>query len=167
MGQRPAATDPLFSEYIRALSMETGLSQQLLAEATSAYDLMTYRYGFKPAAPDVITIFSSMFLHAGWTHLLGNMLFLWIFGDNLEARLGPAKYLAVYLGTGVAATLFFAVFQPTSYVPLVGASGAISGVLGCYFLWFPKNQVKVFIWIVFFIQIITHTIMNRTKLIGV
>ena len=83
-----------------------------------------------------------MFLHAGWTHLLGNMLFLWIFGDNLEARLGPAKYLAVYLGTGVAATLFFAVFQPDSYIPLVGASGAISGVLGCYFLWFPKNAQR-------------------------
>ena len=154
MGQRPAATDPLFSEYLRALSLETGLAQQVLAQATSAYDLMTYRYGFKPADPGVITIFTSMFLHAGWTHLLGNMLFLWIFGDNLEARLGPAKYLAVYLGTGVAATLFFALFQPNSYIPLVGASGAISGVLGCYFLWFPKNKVKVFIWIVFFIQII-------------
>ena len=154
MGQLPSAADPLFSEYIRALSLETGVAQNILANSTSAYDLMTYRFGFKPADPSILTIFSSMFLHAGWTHLLGNMLFLWIFGDNLEARLGPAKYLLVYLGTGVAATIFFAVFQPDSYIPLVGASGAISGVLGCYFLWFPKNQVKVLMWVVIFIHVI-------------
>jgi membrane associated rhomboid family serine protease len=154
MRQLPSVTDPLFSEYIRVLSGETGVAQNILATSTSAYDLMTYRFGFKPADPSIMTIFSSMFLHAGWAHLLGNMLFLWIFGDNLEARLGPAKYLLVYLGTGVAATIFFAVFQPDSYIPLVGASGAISGVLGCYFLWFPKNQVKVFIWVLFFVRII-------------
>lgn len=154
MGQLPSPVDPLFSEYIRTLASETGLAQNILAKSTSAYDLMTYRFGFKPADPSILTIFSSMFLHAGWTHLLGNMLFLWIFGDNLEARLGPSKYLTVYLGTGVAATMFFSVFQPDSYIPLVGASGAISGVLGCYFLWFPKNQVKVFVWFLVFIRII-------------
>ena len=90
-----------------------------------------------------------MFLHAGWTHLLGNMLFLWIFGDNLEARLGPAKYLAVYLGTGVA-TLFFRYVSTGLLHPVGGTSGAISGVLGCYFLWFPKNQVKVLFGLFFY-----------------
>lgn len=154
MGQAPAVSEPLFSEYLRVLATETGMSPGRLAQSTSAYDLFTYQFGFRPAEAGVMTLFTSMFLHAGWAHLLGNMLFLWIFGDNLEARLGPIKYLAVYLATGVAATLFFAVFQPDSHIPLVGASGAISGVLGCYFLWFPKNTVKVFVWVIFFVQVI-------------
>jgi membrane associated rhomboid family serine protease len=88
-----------------------------------------------------------MFLHGGWLHLAGNMLFLYIFGNNVEYRLGALRYLLAYLGTGIAATLFFALFVGGSQVPLIGASGAISGVLGCYFLWFPRNQVKVFIFL--------------------
>jgi hypothetical protein len=75
------------------------------------------------------------------------MLFLYIFGDNVEHRLGSLRYLFAYVGTGIAATLFFALFVPGSQVPLIGASGAISGVLGCYFLWFPRNQVKVFVFL--------------------
>jgi len=80
-------------------------------------------------------------------HLIGNMLFLWIYGDNVEHRLGRGGYLLAYLSTGVAATLFFTLFVPGSNAPLIGASGAISGVLGCYFLWFPRNQIKVFIFL--------------------
>jgi hypothetical protein len=86
-----------------------------------------------------------MFLHANFMHLAGNMLFLWIYGDNCEHRLGRLLYLAIYLLTGAAATLSFALFASGSLTPLVGASGAISGVLGLYFLLFPRNQVKVFI----------------------
>ena len=81
-------------------------------------------------------------------HLAGNMLFLWIYGDNVEHRLGPARYLVAYLGTGVLATLSHAVLDLGSTVPMVGASGAISGVLGFYFIWFPRNRVRL--WIMLF-----------------
>jgi membrane associated rhomboid family serine protease len=88
-----------------------------------------------------------MFLHGGFMHLFGNMLFLWIYGDNVEQRLGRLRYLLYYLLTGVAATLFYSLFAPGSKIPLVGASGAISGVLGFYFLWFPHNRVRLWIFL--------------------
>jgi hypothetical protein len=88
-------------------------------------------------------------------HLFGNMLFLWIYGDNVEYRLGRLAYLLAYLATGVAATLFYTVLAPGSTLPLVGASGAISGVLGFYFLWFPRNVVRVFVFLFpIFMQVI-------------
>jgi membrane associated rhomboid family serine protease len=89
------------------------------------------------------TLITSMFLHGGWMHLGGNMLYLWIFGDNLERVLGAAKYAAFYLICGIAAGLAHILFAGGSTVPSVGASGAISGVLGGYLLMFPKNRVKV------------------------
>jgi len=91
-----------------------------------------------------------MFLHADFLHLLSNMLMLWIFGDNVEARLGRVGYLVAYLVTGVAATLSFAAAASKSMTPLVGASGAISGVLGFYLIWFPRNQVRVAIFFFFY-----------------
>ena len=78
-------------------------------------------------------------------HLAGNMLFLWIYGDNVEHRLGSVGYLVAYLGTGIAATLTYAMFAAGGDVPMVGASGAISGVLGFYFLWFPRNKVRLLV----------------------
>lgn len=110
----------------------------------SQYDVFTYVHGYKPGAPEASDLFSAMFLHAGWAHLLGNMLFLWIYGDNVEHRLGRFRYLLVYILTGIAATLTFAVMAAGSTVPMIGASGAISGVLGMYFIMFPHNVVKVF-----------------------
>ena len=89
------------------------------------------------------TLFTSMFLHGGWLHLGGNMLYLWIFGDNLEHRMGHAKFLLFYLLCGLAAGIAHIVFNSASAVPTVGASGAISGVLGGYLLLFPKNRVRV------------------------
>jgi membrane associated rhomboid family serine protease len=89
------------------------------------------------------TLFTSMFLHGGWMHLGGNMLYLWIFGDNLERVMGAAKFLVFYLVCGVAAGLAHIVFSGGSAIPSVGASGAISGVLGGYLLMFPKNQVRI------------------------
>ena len=89
------------------------------------------------------TLITSMFLHGGWMHLGGNMLYLWIFGDNLERVMGAAKYAAFYLICGIAAGLAHILFAGGSSVPSVGASGAISGVLGGYLLMFPKNRVKV------------------------
>jgi len=89
------------------------------------------------------TLITSMFLHGGWMHLGGNMLYLWIFGDNLERVMGAARYAAFYLVCGIAAGLAHILFAGGSAVPSVGASGAISGVLGGYLLLFPQNRVKV------------------------
>ena len=92
------------------------------------------------------TLLTSMFLHGGWGHLGGNMLFLWIFGDNLEHRIGHLRFLTFYLVCGIAAGLAHIVFNSQSTVPTVGASGAISGVLGGYLLMFPRNRVYVLTW---------------------
>jgi membrane associated rhomboid family serine protease len=90
-----------------------------------------------------VKIFTAMFMHGGWMHLFGNMLFLWIFGDNVEDRLGHAKFLIFYLLAGIAATLAQFAIAPGSSVPNVGASGAIAGVLGAYILMFPQSRVNV------------------------
>jgi membrane associated rhomboid family serine protease len=88
-----------------------------------------------------VPLFSSMFLHGGWAHLIGNMIYLWIFGDNVEDRFGHFRYLAFYLVSGVAAALVQAHLHPDSTIPTVGASGAISGVLGAYLVLFPTARV--------------------------
>jgi membrane associated rhomboid family serine protease len=95
------------------------------------------------AAPFWFTLFSSMFLHGGWMHLGGNMLYLWIFGDNLERVMGAVKFLLFYVVCGLAASAAHILFNLNSPIPAVGASGAISGVLGGYLLLFPKNRVRV------------------------
>lgn len=123
-----------------------GYVQQL-----SKYDLFVDHHGYKPGEPDLLDLLLCMFLHADFLHLFGNMLMLWIFGDNVEARLGRVRYLVAYLATGVAATLSFAFLTPKSMTPLVGASGAISGVLGFYLVWFPHNQVRVVILYLYFL----------------
>jgi membrane associated rhomboid family serine protease len=92
---------------------------------------------------EIPTIFTAMFMHASWMHLLGNMLFLWIFGDNVEYQLGRVKFLIFYLACGIAATLAQVAVSAESSIPNLGASGAISGVLGCYLVLFPKGQIKV------------------------
>jgi membrane associated rhomboid family serine protease len=92
---------------------------------------------------DFLTIFTAMFMHAGWVHLGGNMLYLWIFGDNVEDRLGHTKFTIFYLLCGIAATFAQLAFSTGSNVPNLGASGAIAGVLGAYILMFPQGKVKV------------------------
>jgi membrane associated rhomboid family serine protease len=92
---------------------------------------------------DFLTIFTSMFMHAGWVHLGGNMLYLWIFGDNVEDRFGHIKFTIFYLLCGVAATFAQLAFSTGSNVPNLGASGAIAGVLGAYILMFPRGKVNV------------------------
>ena len=92
---------------------------------------------------DFITVFTSMFMHGGWLHLGGNMLYLWIFGDNVEDRFGHVKFLLFYLLCGIAATFAQVAFSAGSTVPNLGASGAIAGVLAAYIILFPRGQVKV------------------------
>ncbi len=139
--------DPLLREYLQYLAPSIpswSALRQVLAQLT-AYDLFVFSHGYKPGAPELNDLVFSLFLHGGLWHLAGNMLFLWIYGDNAEHRLGRLGYLLTYLISGVAATLFFGLFARQSMLPLVGASGAISGVLGVYFLLFPRNQIKVFV----------------------
>jgi membrane associated rhomboid family serine protease len=114
-----------------------------------------YTWGLVPRAliqgGSYETILTSMFLHGGWMHLIGNMWFLWIFGDNLEDELGHPKFLGFYLLSGLAAALLQVAVSPTSPIPMVGASGAIAGVMGGYLLLFPKARVDVlFIFVIFF-----------------
>ena len=147
---RPGLDDPVLAEYVQALMAQLGgrvSLDQLLAQVT-AYDLVTFSYGYRPVDPSFLTLGTSMFLHGGFMHLAGNMLYLWIYGDNVEHRLGPGRFLIAYLGTGALATLSHAVTDLGSVLPMVGASGAISGVLGFYFIWFPRNRVRV--WVMFF-----------------
>jgi membrane associated rhomboid family serine protease len=95
--------------------------------------------------PIWLTLFSSIFMHGGWLHLAGNMLFLWIFGDNVEHRVGHVPYLLFYLAAGVIASFAQILIDTDSIIPTLGASGAISGVLGAYLVMFPTNRVTVFI----------------------
>lgn len=104
-------------------------------------------WGYTPSDPSFTTLFTSMFLHGDFAHLGGNMLFLWILGDNVEGRLGHVPYLLCYLGLGVAAVLGYALVTGPSIVPLVGASGAIYGVAGFYFLAFPRNRVRAIVFL--------------------
>jgi membrane associated rhomboid family serine protease len=98
----------------------------------------------------ILALFVSMFLHGGLFHLLGNMLYLWIFGNNVEDYLGPIKFILFYLICGLSASLTHIIFNPNSTVPMIGASGAIAGILGAYFILYPMARVMtlVFIWIV-------------------
>jgi len=115
----------------------------------SGGDAFIVKWGFVPsrflANPfgDVRTLFTSIFMHAGWVHLGGNMLYLWIFGDNVEDRFGHIKFTIFYLLCGLAATFAQLAFSLGSKVPNLGASGAIAGVLGAYILLFPKGKVRV------------------------
>lgn len=99
-------------------------------------------------------VFSSMFIHAGWVHFGSNMLFLWVFGDNVEDRMGRTRFLAFYFGSGIAAALAQLWASPSSPLPMIGASGAIAGVLGAYLRLFPRARVIALVPIFFFLQIL-------------
>jgi len=99
-------------------------------------------------------LITSMFLHGGWTHLLGNMVFLFVFGDNIEDAMGHVSYLLFYLLTGIVAGLTQIVLSPSSTIPLIGASGAIAGVLGAYIVLHPHANVRVFVWILIFVRLV-------------
>jgi membrane associated rhomboid family serine protease len=106
------------------------------------------------ASQAIVGIFTSMFLHGGWLHLLGNMLFLWIFGNNVEDRLGPIPFLLFYLAGGIAAALTQVAIDPQSDVPLVGASGAIAAALGAYIVLFPGARILSLVFLGFFYQLL-------------
>jgi len=117
------------------------LNVVIFAWSLSDFDFVVENYGFIPATPSIITLFTSMFLHGGFDHIFGNMWYLWIFGDNVEGRFGKIKFLILYLLSGLAADFFHYITNLTSNIPTIGASGAISGILGSYLLLFPKEKV--------------------------
>jgi membrane associated rhomboid family serine protease len=111
-------------------------------------------YALTPAAPSVITVFTSMFMHGGLMHIIFNMWFLWIFGDNIESVLGHKRYALFYLLCGVGAALAQIQINTGSQIPMVGASGAIAGVLGAYLIRFPRATVHVLVILIIFITFI-------------
>jgi membrane associated rhomboid family serine protease len=100
------------------------------------------------------SLFTSQFLHSGWMHILWNMIYLWIFGDNVEDRLGHFRYLLFYLGAGAVAAVLQILFNPFSAVPMLGASGAIAAVMGAYFVLYPQSRVLTAIFLVFFFDLV-------------
>ncbi len=111
-------------------------------------------YGLIPSAFSWATLVTSMFLHGGFLHFAGNMLYLWIFGDNVEDRMGHGRFLTFYLLCGTAAALAQTIMSPDSVVPMVGASGAIAGVMGAYFVMYPHSRIVTLVPIFLFIQLI-------------
>jgi len=143
-------TIALIALNVLAFFLELGQgSEGALQSFITAWGVVPREYSVGHDIPPMIplpywsTLITSMFLHGGWMHLGGNMLYLWIFGDNLERVMGAARYAAFYIACGIAAGLAHILFAGGSAVPSVGASGAISGVLGGYLLLFPQNRVKV------------------------
>lgn len=112
-------------------------------------------YGFSPQEFELQNIITSMFFHGSFLHLLGNMWFLWIFGDNLEKRLGGFKYIIFYLVCGAVAAVVYAVTAADKTISVIGASGAISGVLGAYLILFPKNKIRALVPVFFVLTIIS------------
>jgi membrane associated rhomboid family serine protease len=161
---KPAPGDPMVAEYLLAVgpALHDRIPLDVLRSQLTDYDLFVFTRGFVPAHPSVVALFVSMFLHGGLLHLAGNMLFLWIYGDNVERRLGAGWYLLTYLGTGVVASLAHWAGAPSSPLPVVGASGAISGVLGCYFVWFPRNIVRL-LWLI--PPFIGHVVEVRARIV--
>jgi len=149
-GPPPLVNYALIVLNVLAFFLELSRPQGALESFVTAWGVVPREYSAgRDLAPTIplpfwTTLFTSMFLHGGWAHLGGNMLYLWIFGDNLEKILGGVRYLIFYLVCGVAAAFAHILSAPNSAVPTVGASGAISGVLGGYLLLFPRNKVRVF-----------------------
>jgi membrane associated rhomboid family serine protease len=152
---RPTRTFPFVTVALILLSTivfvhELSLHNPDRAEAFFATFSLTPAHITQSPSPDsYLTVFSSMFLHGGWMHIIGNMLYLWIFGRNVEDSVGHFKFIIFYLLCGVAAAAAQVAIAPESTVPMIGASGAISGVLGAYLLLFPRARVLVLfpIWI--------------------
>jgi membrane associated rhomboid family serine protease len=103
--------------------------------------------------PAILTIVTSMFLHGGWMHLIGNMGYLWIFGDNIEASMGHVRYFLFYVLCGVVAALTQTFAAPGSDIPMIGASGAVSGILGAYLVLHPRGNIRIFVWIIIYISV--------------
>ncbi|HZX35283.1 MAG TPA: rhomboid family intramembrane serine protease [Thermodesulfobacteriota bacterium] len=127
----------------------------ILKTAAIPYEIMSLK-DVSPAnfLPPPFTLLTSMFVHGGFFHVFWNMLFLWIFGDNIEDRLGKIKFIIFYLLTGVAASMAHVALNPDSAIPLIGASGAIAGILGAYIVLYPRAKILTLLFFFFFVQVV-------------
>ena len=127
----------------------------ILKTAAIPYEIMSLK-DVSPAnfLPPPFTLLTSMFVHGGIFHVFWNMLFLWIFGDNIEDRLGKIKFIIFYLLTGVAASMAHVAMNPDSAIPLIGASGAIAGILGAYIVLYPRAKILTLLFFFFFVQVV-------------
>ncbi len=155
----PARRFPLVTWGLIAINVAVFFYQLSLGQYL---DTFIYHYGMVPAVVtaslrtstlDVTPFITSMFLHGGWLHIAGNMLFLYIFGDNVEDRMGHVVYPLFYLASGIGAALLQLATDPTSPLPTIGASGAIAGVMGAYFVLYPRARVRTVVIFVFLIRI--------------
>ncbi|MEL6452344.1 MAG: rhomboid family intramembrane serine protease [Pseudomonadota bacterium] len=153
----PSGRTPYVTYLLMAANIAIFLSYVGLFDDARALNGFFLSYAAIPAristGDGLGTLLSSMFLHGGWMHLIGNMLFLWIFGDNVEDEMGHGPYLLFYLAAGLAAGLIHVISAPYSTVPTVGASGAIAGVMGAYLLLFPKARVDILLILIIFIRV--------------
>lgn len=152
----PSRRTPVVTYGLIAANVLVFASYLALFNDTRALGLFFYSFGLVPAeilaAPE--TVLTSMFLHGGLMHLAGNMLFLWIFGDNLEDEMGHVPFLLFYLAGGTGAALVQVMAEPASTVPMIGASGAVAAVMGGYLLLFPRARVDILIFLVVIIRIL-------------
>jgi membrane associated rhomboid family serine protease len=160
--QLPIVTVALIGACVAVFLWQSGLTPRAANNAAFSYGMVPavlFGHADLPrrlqTVPGWATLVTSMFLHGGWLHLGGNMLYLWIFGRGVETALGPVRYLGLYLICGVAAALTQAFMNPASDVPMIGASGAIAGVLGAYLILYPRSNVVVFIWIIIIVRLLS------------
>ena len=148
----PSRSVPFVTVGLIALNILIFIYQLTLPEP--ALQLFVARYAVVPARFSFPTLFTSQFLHGGIMHVGGNMLYLWIFGDNVEDRLGHLRYLIFYLAAGAFAAILQTVFNPYSQVPMIGASGAIAGVMGAYFVLYPQSRVLTVVFLLIFFDVV-------------
>jgi membrane associated rhomboid family serine protease len=148
----PSRTTPVVTVLFILINAAVFLYQQTLGEAELTR--FVFRYALVPVAFSFLAVLTSMFMHGDWMHFLGNMLFLWIFGDNVEDRVGHGRFVIFYVICGAAAALAQVWINPASRIPMLGASGAIAGVMGAYFVMFPHSRVLTLVPIFFFIELI-------------
>ena len=147
----PSRTTPIVTILLIVLNALVFFYQLSLGAQVEDFVLF---WGLVPAAFSWLTVLTSMFLHGSFLHFAGNMLYLWIFGDNVEDRMGHGRFITFYLLCGAAAALTQTVTDPDSVIPMVGASGAIAGVMGAYFVLYPHSRILTLVPIFFFIQLI-------------
>jgi membrane associated rhomboid family serine protease len=144
---QPSYSFPFVTVLIIVLNAIVFLFEFTMDEYTQNAFVMSF--GLVPEHFHFVNVFTSMFLHGGWMHVIGNMWFLWIFGDNIEDILGHAQYVVFYLLCGIAAAMTQVYFNSNSQVPMVGASGAIAGVMGSYLVKFPRARIEVLFFFIF------------------
>jgi len=155
----PTSIKPYISWFLIALCTVVFLYQIVLDQ--SEFNAFIISFGITPInlinSPhnQWFTIISSMFLHGNISHLMGNMVYLWIFGDNIEDSFGRFRFIIFYILCGLSAVFAQILYNPTSSVPMIGASGAIAGILGAYIVMFPRAKIWVFMWIIFIVRLIT------------